>query len=149
MGFTQIHTDLMYSALDHFLETDTPVRIFRDEMGISFETALGSYGLVIPNEGGNWDIFLNDEKIYEIENEVYSIITHEGNAPSIDEYMRRLKDLSIVPLKRESKKFVEMTRSGIEFLAVQGKIDLKQSFTYGPFMVFRDSSGQKRSIILN
>jgi hypothetical protein len=149
MGFTQIHTDLMYSALDHFLGTDTPVRIFRDEMGISFETALGNYGLVIPNEGGNWDVFLNEEKIYEIENEVYSIITHEGNAPSIDEYMSKLKDLSFISLKEESKKFVKMTKSGIEFLAVQGKIDLKQSFTYGPFMVFRDSSGKKRSIILN
>ena len=65
MGFTQVNTDLMFSALDHFLEADSPVRIFRDDLGISFETALGNYGLVIPNEEGNWDILVNDLKIYD------------------------------------------------------------------------------------
>ena len=149
MGFTQIHTDLMYSALNHFLETDSPVRIFRDELGISFETALGNQGLVIPNEGGNWDIFINENKIYEIENEVYSIITHEGNAPSLDEYMDRLKKVSKIPLKEESKKFVDMTKSGIEFLAVHGKVELKEDIQYGPFYVYHDQSGAKRTIILN
>lgn len=150
MGFTQIHTDLMYSALDHFLGTDTPVKIFRDDLGISFETALGNLGLVVPNSEGNWDIFLNDEKIYEIESEVYSIITHEGNAPSIDDYMKKLKSLSGTSLKEESRKFVDMTRSGIGFLAIQGKINLKSDFVYGPFSVHTDLIvGEKRIIILN
>ena len=149
MGFTQIHTDLMYSALDHFLRSDTPVRIFRDELGISFDTVLGNQGLIIPNEEGNWEVFVNGTKVYEIEDEVYSIITYEGNAPSVDEYMNKLKDLSLAPLKDESKKFVNMTKSGIEFLAVQGKINLEGSFVYGPFLVYRDSTGGKRSIILN
>ena len=149
MGFTQIHTDLMYSALDHFLGSDTPVRIFRDELGISFDTVLGNQGLIIPNEEGNWEVFVNGTKVYEIEDEVYSIITYEGNAPSVDEYMNKLKDLSLAPLKDESKKFVNMTKSGIEFLAVQGKINLEGSFVYGPFLVYRDSTGGKRSIILN
>jgi hypothetical protein len=149
MGFTQVHTDLMYSALDHFLGTDAPVRIFRDELGISFETALGNHGLVIPNEVGNWDIFVNEAKVYEIENEVYSIITHEGNAPSLDEYMSRLKKLSNIPLKEESMKFVNMTKSGIEFLAVHGKVELKEDIKYGPFYIYHDKFGQKRTIILN
>lgn len=149
MGFTQIHTDLMYSALDHFLGSDTPVRIFRDELGISFDTALGNQGLIIPNEEGNWEVFVNGDKVYEIESEVFSIITHEGNAPSLDEYMIKLKNLSVAPLKDKSKKFVDMTKSGIEFLAVQGKVSLKENFVYGPFLVYRNSLGEKRSIILN
>ena len=139
----------MYSALDYFLGTDTPVRIFRDELGISFETALGNHGLVIPNEEGNWDVFMNEDKVYEIESEVYSIITHEGNAPSIDEYMVRLKSVGKIPLKEKSKKFVDMTKSGIELLAVQGKINLKESFQYGPFFVYHNPFGEKRIIILN
>lgn len=149
MGFTQIHTDLMYSALDHFLGTDSPVRIFRDDIGISFETVLGNYGLVIPNEEGNWDIMINDSKVYEIENEVYSIITHEGNAPSIDEYMEKLKDLSLSDLKEESKKFIRMTREGIALLAAQGKIELEVSFKYGPFLFYKNREGFKNRIILN
>jgi len=149
MGFTQIHSDLMYSALDHFLGSDTPVRIFRDELGISFDTALGNQGLITPNEDGNWEVFVNGTKVYEIENEVYSIITHEGNAPSLDEYMNKLKILSSSPLKDKSKKFVDMTKAGIEFLAVHGKVTLKESFVYGPFLVYRDPFGEKRSIILN
>lgn len=149
MGFTQIHTDLMYSALDYFLGSDTPVRIFRDEIGVSFDTALGNQGLITPNEDGNWEVFVNGDKVYEIESEVFSIITHEGNAPSLDEYMTKLKNLSASPLKDKSKKFVDMTKSGIEFLAVQGKVNLKENFVYGPFLVYRDSFGEKRSIILN
>jgi hypothetical protein len=149
MGFTHIHTDLMFSALDHFLGTDTPVRIFRDDLGVSFETELGNHGLVIPNEGGNWDILVNDSKIYEIENEVYSIITHEGNAPAINEYMRQLKDLISSPIKERSKEFVKMTRDGIKVLAAIGKIDLGESFSHGPFFVFIDKQGNKNRIIMN
>jgi hypothetical protein len=149
MGFTQVHTDLMFSALDHFLGTDTPVRIFRDELGVSFETALGNHGLVIPNENGNWDILVNDSKIYEIESDVYSIITHEGNTPSVDDYMRKLRDLSSSKIKDKSKEFVYMTMGGIRILAVQGKISLTESFTYGPFFIYTDGLGKKQRIILN
>lgn len=149
MGFTQVNTDLMFSALDHFLGTDSPVRIFRDDLGISFETALGNYGLVIPNEEGNWDILVNDLKIYEIENEVYSIITHEGNAPSVNEYMKCLKSLISSQIKEQSKEFVKMTREGLVILATMGKIDLGESFSYGPFFIFIDKQGNKRRIILN
>jgi hypothetical protein len=149
MGFTQVHTDLMFSALDHFLGSDSPVRIFRDDLGISFETALGSHGLVIPNEKGNWDILVNGSKIYEIENEVYSIITHEGNSPSIDEYMKCLKTLISSPIKEQSKEFVRMTREGLVILATMGKVDLGESFSYGPFFVFIDKQGSKNIIIMN
>ncbi len=149
MGFTNIHTDLMFSALDHFLETDTPARIFRDDLGVSFETELGNYGLVIPNKDGNWDILVNNSKIYEIENEVYSIITHEGNAPSIDEYMECLKTLISSPIKEQSKEFVRMTREGLVILATMGKVDLGESFSYGPFFVFIDKQGSKNIIIMN
>jgi len=139
----------MFSALDHFLGTDTPVRIFRDELGVSFETALGNHGLVIPNENGNWDILVNDSKIYEIESDVYSIITHEGNTPSVDDYMRKLRDLSSSKIKDKSKEFVYMTMGGIRILAVQGKISLTESFTYGPFFIYTDGLGKKQRIILN
>jgi hypothetical protein len=149
MGFTNIHTDLMFSALDHFLETDTPARIFRDDLGVSFETELGNYGLVIPNKDGNWDILVNNSKIYEIENEVYSIITHEGNAPSIDEYMKCLKTLISSPIKEQSKEFVRMTREGLVILATMGKVDLGENFSYGPFFVFIDKQGSKNIIIMN
>ena len=149
MGFTQIHTDLMYSALDHFLGDDAPVRIFRDELGISFVTALGNYGLVIPNEEGNWDIMVNDSKVYEIENEVYSIITHEGNALPLDEYMEKLRMLSSSSIKEKSKIFVRMTKEGIEFLALQGKVNIEGSFSYGPFFIFGGLPGPKSRIIMN
>ena len=67
MGFTHVHSDLMFSALDHFLGSDTPVRIFRDDLGVSFETALGNYGLVIPNQDGNWDILRSEEHTSELQ----------------------------------------------------------------------------------
>ena len=149
MGFTQVHTDLMFSALDHFLGEDTPVRIFRDDLGVSFETALGNHGLVIPNEDGNWDILLNDSKIYEIESGVYSIITHEGNSPSVDEYMKKLRELSSSEIKDRSKEFVAMTMGGIGILAAQGKIFLTESFVYGPFFIYTDELGKKQRLILN
>lgn len=149
MGFTQIHTDLMYSALDHFLEADSPVRIFRDQLGISFETRMGNPGLVVLNDNENWDIFLNDSKVYEIEKEVYTIITHEGNSPSVNEYMKILKKVSSLPLQKKSLDFVNMTMKGLEFLAVQGKLDLDEDFVYGPFMVYKTPSGKTERIILN
>ena len=110
---------------------------------------MGNHGLVIPNENGNWDILLNDSKIYEIESGVYSIITHEGNTPSVDEYMKKLRDLSSTEIKDRSREFIAMTMGGIEILAIQGKISLAESFVYGPFLVYTDGLGKKQRLILN
>jgi hypothetical protein len=85
MGFTQIHTDLMFTALDYFIGEDTPVQVFRDDLGISFETALGNQGLVVPNEEGNWDIILNNStQTIEIRDfgfsKAYNLKKHEGQS---------------------------------------------------------------------
>jgi hypothetical protein len=149
MGYTQIHTDLMFTALDYFIGDDTPVKIFRDDLGISFETALGNQGLVVPNEEGNWDIILNNSKIYEIENEIYSIITHEGNTPSINEYMKLLKEVSELDIKDKSRGFLNLTLGGISILAVHGKIKLDTNLIYGPYLLYTDKKGETRTIILN
>jgi hypothetical protein len=42
-----------------------------------------------------------------------------------------------------------MTREGIEILAVQGKIDLGESFSYGPFFVYENKNKERKIIILN
>jgi hypothetical protein len=42
-----------------------------------------------------------------------------------------------------------MTREGLVILATMGKIDLGESFSYGPFFIFIDKQGNKRRIILN
>jgi hypothetical protein len=149
MGYTQIHTDLMFSALDYFIGEDTPVKIFRDDLGICFETALGNQGLVVPNEEGNWDIILNNSKIYEIENEVYGIITHEGNSPSINEYMKLLKQVSELDIKDKSRGFLNLTLGGISILAVHGKIKLDTNLIYGPYLLYTDKKGETGTIILN
>ena len=149
MGYTQIHTDLMFSALDYFIGEDTPVKIFRDDLGICFETVLGNQGLVVPNEVGNWDIILNNSKIYEIENEVYGIITHEGNSPSINEYMKLLKQVSELDIKDKSRGFLNLTLGGIGILAVHGKIKLDTNLVYGPYLLYTDKKGETGTIILN
>jgi hypothetical protein len=149
MGYTQIHTDLMFTALDYFIEDDTPVKVFRDDLGISFETILGNQGLVVPNEDGNWDIILNNSKIYEIENEIYGIITHEGNSPSINEYMKLLKEVSSMEIKDKSRGFLNLTLGGIGILAVHGKIKLDTSLVYGPYLLYTDKNGETGRIILN
>ena len=149
MGYTQVHTDLMFSALDYFLGSDTPSLVFRDELGISFETVLGNYGLVVPNEEGNWDVIVNKIKVYEIEDEVYSIITHEGNSPFVEEYMEKLKRVYNLDLKEKSKNFVSMTMKGLEFLAIHGKINLRGNFSSGPFFAYDGIDGFKKRIILN
>ena len=139
----------MFSALDYFIGEDTPVKIFRDDLGICFETVLGNQGLVVPNEEGNWDIILNNSKIYEIENEVYSIITHEGNSPSINEYMKLLKQVSELDIKDKSRGFLNLTLGGIGILAVHGKIKLDTNLVYGPYLLYTDKKGETGTIILN
>lgn len=148
MGFTKIHTDLMYSALDHFIESDTPVHIFRNDLGISFETRLGNLGLVLPNESGDWEIFINNQKIYEIESEVYSIITHEENSPPVEEYLKKLKSVSKLKIKSKSKDFVDSTIFTLEMLVLHGGIKLNTDFTHGPFFIYEDRILNERKIII-
>jgi hypothetical protein len=150
MGFTEIHTDLMYSALDYFIEHDKAVRIFRDNLGISFETELGNHGLVIPNLSGDWDVFLEDQKVYEIEKEVYSVITHRENSIPIEDYIKKLREVLNLRIKDKSRSFVETTISAIEIMVIHGRISLKNDFKFGPLFIYYDRIlAEKKIIILN
>jgi hypothetical protein len=133
MKFTFKHTDLLYAALDIILDDDAVELIIRDEHFVIFKTVLGRKGMILPSKNGDRKIYLDDNVVYVIENDVYSIISHGDSAPTLESYLPRLVLLYNKDLQTKSKILVSVLLEKITKLAFSGliKIDLEKDF--GPF----------------
>lgn len=102
------------TALELFLgEVVTDVETDVDD--IKFETYSGFSGTLCQNAVGNWDIWIGEEVIYEIESEVFLLVEH-NNDKELFELYEYVKELDINLLKHKSKLFVNIIQKSIQKL---------------------------------
>ena len=118
MAFTQKHNDLIYGALEIFLENDSPSIVRRAEKNIHFVTVLGFHGDIIENSDGNWDIIVERSIVYTIENSVFELITQENDAPNMEELVERVIELGEEDLHDKSKILLKNILEGIAHIVV-------------------------------
>lgn len=147
MEFTNTYNDLMYGALDVFLESDSPHLIAHIGGGIEFTTKLGHHGFIEKNEIGDWDINLEGSLVYTIEKEVFEIITRQEKAPALDNLIIELSDLYQKELGDRSKILLENIIQGIGYLMINGKAKADVDVQFGPYFI--KSNGDGGQIIMN
>lgn len=139
MEFTNRNTDLMYGALEVFLETDSPVLVGREGDNIEFSTLLGNHGTVVRNEDNEWDILIDDDVVYTMEDEVFNLINRENTAPDIDDLLVELSDLYGKDLRDKSKILLKTIIQGLGYLITNGKAKSGMDLQFGPHFVKSDS----------
>ena len=137
MNFTSKHNDLMYGALEVFLEKDSPLLVGRDGDTIEFSTILGNHGVLSENSDGEWDILLEDEIVYTTEREIFDLIAseREDTDPDLDKLLLELSDLYKKDLRNKSKILLETLIQGIGYLIVIGKAKSEMDLQFGPHFV--------------
>ena len=150
MEFTARNNDLIYGALEVFLEHDSPLLVAREEnKTISFSTVLGHDGKIQPLENGDWEIVLEGDNFYTIEKEVYDLINHQGNTPPVEELLETLAEVHKHKLQEKSKILVETIIRGLARLIIDQKIDVGVDLQLGPFLIKRNGEIGNVKIVLN
>jgi hypothetical protein len=145
----QLTRDLAFLAIDSFIGEDSPSLMEKDKGFIYFETVLGNKGKVQQNSLKSWDVYLNDQIVYSIENQVFGILYNSENAPEINEYTSKLKEVYESELQEKSKVFVGWIIEGIMKMVLSGKLEINQDLQHGPFVFLKNNNFGDQNIILN
>jgi hypothetical protein len=85
------HNDLLFSALEFY--TRKPIKeMERGEEYVKFSTENGT-GILLSNDVGDWDIYMNGEQIGLIENSVFDLCRTVENPLLLPDLYNRCKDV--------------------------------------------------------
>ena len=104
--------------------------------------------MIQKNDSGNWDLVVNDEKVAEIENILFSVFSEPDKHPPIDKYYKKLVRLKKKGLNYRSGLLVDQLIESIEILLLISDVKLKSPVSFGPFFIFSLDS-KKQIIVLN
>jgi len=150
MEFTQRHNDLIYGALEVFLEKDSPALVAREEDGlISFSTVLGLSGVIEKEEDGSANVFLEGQKYYEIEKEVFHLIENRNEAPEVESLLEELAIIHQMELQERSKILIETIIRGLAKLIVDQKVTVGVDIQLGPVLIKNTDDMGNVKILLN
>lgn len=90
---------------------------------IQFMTITGAFGEIVTNFKGNMEILVNDECIYEIESDLYPVITN-GNDRNLFNLYNYIKDMDVNRLKHRSKVFLDVVTKSIEKILINNNLPI-------------------------
>lgn len=114
---------------------------------ILFSTRWGR-GKIKKNRRGNWEIYINDEKVSLIEKDVFRTITESSNTPDVQKYYNELKELLASNLTFRSSCLIKDIMVSLEYLLIHESVRINKPINVGKFFMFM-MGGKKEIICLN
>ena len=110
------------TAIELFLNVEL-VEMAKDDDGIEFLTDTGSVGTMEQNYAGNWDIYIDEEFMYEVEDVLEPLLVHtnDKNLLSLYKYSKKIDGRR---LKNKSRVFLNVVRKSIEKILLCGNLKL-------------------------
>ena len=139
--------DILYPIIEHYIGARVS-NIKRSEDNIIFVTESGYEGVIEKNVSGDWDLSVNDEKIAEIEDILFSMFCEARDQPPIDNYYKDLIKLKTQGLRYRSSLLVDELLKSLEYLVLMADVQLNSPINIGPFYAFL-FNGTKQIIVLN
>ena len=126
---------LINSAITHFI--GEPIAdLSRFDKSIVFQTAKGNTGFMEPNFSGNWDIWIGEEIVYEIENELFEVIEFDRNSSGgLIEFYNYLKNVNHDGLKFKSKAFFDIIKNSVENIILNHSLPIEGDTKIGIFEI--------------
>jgi hypothetical protein len=140
--------DIFFPIIEHYTGTIVS-KVRRIDESILFKTISGQAGKIERNIEGDWDLLIDEEKVAEIEDGLFSIFCESKNQPPIDKYyneLLRLKRRGVLNYK--SNVLVDQLITSIEFLILHMDVQLEDPIAMGPFFTF-NHNGTKHVLVLN
>jgi hypothetical protein len=135
MKVDKTNIQLLHSAVTHFIG-EPVVDLSRFDESVVFITGSGTTGFMEPNFEGNWDIWIGDEVVYEMERELFDILdftrTDDGG---LIEFYNYIKDFDPNSMKYKSRTFFEIIRSSVENIILNHDIPITGNCVIGSVFV--------------
>ena len=126
----QEQNTLVKTALQLFVG-DPITSVSKFDGSLVFKTKSGLAGLVEQNAIGEWDIWVGETVVYEIEDDIFSVMEHKGNDESLFELYDYVKTVDYNSLKDKSKVFLDIVRRAIEKLLINSLLPIEGSAQVG------------------
>jgi hypothetical protein len=139
--------DILYPIIEHYIG-DGVAGVRRGEEAVLFHTVMGKDGRIEKNDGGDWDLLVEEEKVAEIEDGLFSIFCEAKKQPPIDVYYKKLLRVKKKKLNYRSSILVDQLIKSLEMLMLNMEVKLKNPITIGPYFVLK-CLGKKEVIVLN
>lgn len=139
--------DILYPIIEHYIG-DGVAGVKRETGSVYFMTIMGKDGRIEKNNGGDWDLLIENEKVAEIEDSLFSIFCDAKKQPPIDVYYKKLLRVKRKKLNYRSDILVDQLIKSLEMLILNMEVKLKNPLKVGPFLIF-NSMGKKEVIVLN
>lgn len=139
--------DILYPIIEHYIGIKV-AGVQREDDIVQFVTSIGQEGKIERNSTGDWDLSVEQEKVAEIEDILFSIFCESRKQPPIDRYYKRLLKLKKRGLNYRSKVLVEQLILSVEYLLLNSDVKLKNPLNIGPFYIF-NFNNRKEIIVLN
>ena len=139
--------DILYPIIEHYIGAKV-TRVERETENIFFTTLLGQGGKIEKNVLGDWDLVVDDEKVAEIEDVLFSTFCENDQLPPITKYYSKLVDLKSKHLNYRSNLLIEQLLSSVRYLVLNMDVELDRPMEFGPFFIF-SHDGSKNILVLN
>lgn len=136
MNVKKNNLELIHSAVTHFLG-EPVIDLSRFEDTIVFQTGRGTTGVVESNFVGNYDIWIGEEVVYEIEKELFDVIEQDKaeSQTSLIEFYNSLKTVNEEHFKYKSKTFFNIVKSSIENIILNHNLPMVGDATIGSWLI--------------
>ena len=114
---------------------------------VFFSTSDGN-GKICENEIGNWEVYVNEEKVSEIEEKVFKTIMDSKECLDIQNYYDDLKDILGSDLTYRSSCLIRDIMGSLEYLLINEDVKIKSPVNMGKYFIFTLDNG-KEIICLN
>lgn len=139
--------DILYPIIEHYIGIKV-AGVQREDDMIQFVTNIGQEGKIERNSVGDWDLSVEEEKVAEIEDILFSIFCEFRNEPPIDRYYKNLLELKKKGLNYRSRVIVDQLILSIKYLLLNSEVKLENPLNIGPFFIF-NFINKKEIILLN
>lgn len=141
--------NVLIPLIEHFVSDGVSSVEFTDSSYI-FKTNMGNIGVIKKNMCGDWDVIVEGELIYEIENEIMDALVPLDGKFLIHEYYHNIIGLcNSGILKYRSKSLINQIRITIEYLILNSGVKPIIPIKVGPFLVYSSKILGRNLITLN
>jgi len=138
--------DILYPVIEYYLGIRV-LAISRGDAYVHFRSSKG-YGELKENLNGNWELFLEDELVGNIESCLFKTLVEEKYQPDIATFYKNMKGLLDEDLSLHSRKFVSAVLDSLDYIILNSEINLNTPIIIKGFLVY-PLLGKKSLICLN
>jgi hypothetical protein len=137
---THAQKDLMYGGIE-FFSGEKVKKIIKGDEGVMFLTLDGKVGELFSVDK-NWELWLEGEKIYTMEESVYNILSEQKEAPDLSEILTKTRKLILEnKIQYKSKVFLSVIYQYCLQIIFSGASVSKKLIELGPMLIFPSKTG--------